>query len=72
MAYQGNARLGFDWDAAFNTVINTAGQILKPGSPSTIPTYTPGTYATSQVGTSSGPWILGLGALALVLFMRKR
>lgn len=71
--YQGRA-LGSDtsWLDVLNNAVTTAGQIIHPGTPTTIPTYTPGTYSATQIGTSTGPWLLGLGALALVLLMRKR
>jgi hypothetical protein len=71
--YTGFNPLGSDtsWQDVFNNAITTAGQILHPGTPTTIPMYTPGTYATTQIGTSSGPWILGLGLVAILL-MRKR
>ena len=70
--YTGYNPLGLDWDAIINNIVSTAGQVFSPGSPSVQPTYTPGSYSTAQVGTSMGPWILGLGALAVVLMMRKR
>ena len=70
--YTGYNPLGFDWDRFFENVITTAGQVIAPGSPSAQPTYNPGSTSVGRIGTSSGPWILGFGALALVLFMRKR
>ena len=72
--YQGMSNLAGDtsWLDILNNVVTTAGQVLHPGSPSTLPTYTPGSYSASNIGTSTGPWVLGLGALAVVLLMRKR
>lgn len=62
-----------DWTAVINNAIATAGQIIQPGSYSSVPVYQPGstTYMPGVGGIPS--WIIPVGAvLAVVLLMRGR
>lgn len=59
------------WLDVLNNAVTTAGQVLRPGSPTTVPMYNPASYAASSIASNTGVWVLGLGALALVMMRRR-